>query len=230
MDRTHGRAPSGVRVDGPVPQGHWKVLTLTAAVRLGGVGACLAFEGATNTLRFETYIEQCLVPTLRPGDIVVMDNLSCHKTAEVQRLIEAAGASVRYLPAYSPDLNPIEKLFSKFKGLMRSAAARTVEGLIDAMGDALRAIDARKHPRMVRPLRIWPSSVNRQTQKEIGLDGIRKGVVLRFLVDAGLIGRGKRLIRLQEANLREVDLLGVNLEVRSAEVKTIMEVMMTRKA
>ncbi len=70
-----------------------------------------------------------------------MDNLSCHKTAEVQRLIEAAGASVRYLPAYSPDLNPIEKLFSKFKGLMRSAAARTVEGLIDAMGDALRAID-----------------------------------------------------------------------------------------
>ena len=141
MDRTHGRAPSGVRVDGPVPQGHWKVLTLTAAVRLGGVGACLAFEGATNTLRFETYIEQCLAPTLRPGDIVVMDNLSCHKTAEVQRLIEAAGASVRYLPAYSPDLNPIEKLFSKFKGLMRSAAARTVEGLIDAMGDALRAID-----------------------------------------------------------------------------------------
>ncbi|HEU5116670.1 MAG TPA: IS630 family transposase [Isosphaeraceae bacterium] len=142
MDRTHGRAPSGVRVDGPVPQGHWKVLTLTAAVRLGGVGACLAFEGATNTLRFETYIEQCLVPTLRSGDIVVMDNLSCHRTAEVQRLIEAAGASVRYLPAYSPDLNPIEKSFSKFKGLMRSAAARTVERLIDAMGDALRATDS----------------------------------------------------------------------------------------
>jgi transposase len=140
MDRTHGRAPSGVRVDGPVPHGHWKVLTLTAAVRLGGVGACLAFDGATDTACFETYIERCLVPTLRPGDIVVMDNLSCHKTAEVARLIAAAGAEVRYLPAYSPDLNPIERLFGKLKGWLRSAAARTVGGLIEAMGDALRAI------------------------------------------------------------------------------------------
>jgi transposase len=108
MDRTHGRAPSGVRVDGPVPHGHGKVITLTAAVRLDGVGACLAFDGATDTACFETYVERCLVPTLRRGDIVVMDNLSCHKTAEVARLIGSAGAEVRYLPAYSPDLNPIE--------------------------------------------------------------------------------------------------------------------------
>ena len=111
MDRTHGRAPSGMRGDGPVPQGHWKVTTLTAAVRLDGVpeSACLAFDGATDAACFEAYVEHCLAPALRPGDVVIMDNLACHKTAEVARLIEAAGASVRYLPAYSPDLNPIEK-------------------------------------------------------------------------------------------------------------------------
>jgi transposase len=142
MDRTHGRAPSGVRVDGPVPHGHWKVVTLTAAVRLGGVppSACLAFDGATDSACFEAYVGRCLVPALRPGDIVVMDNLACHKTAEVRRLIASAGAEVRYLPPYSPDLNPIERLFSKLKARLRSAAARTVEELIEAMGDALRAV------------------------------------------------------------------------------------------
>jgi transposase len=142
MDRTYGRAPSGVRVDGPVPHGHWKVVTLTAAVRLGGVpgAACLAFDGATDTAAFETYVERCLAPALRPGDIVVMDNLACHKTAEVSRLIAAAGAEVRYLPAYSPDLNPIERLFSKLKAWLRKAKARTVGALIEAMGDALRAV------------------------------------------------------------------------------------------
>jgi transposase len=129
-----------VRVDGPVPHGHWKTTTLTAAVRLDGVGACLAFDGATNTACFEAYVGECLAPTLRPGDIVVMDNLPCHKTAEVARLIAAAGAEVRYLPAYSPDLNPIEKVFSKLKAYLRSTAARTVDGLIAAMGDALRAV------------------------------------------------------------------------------------------
>lgn len=142
MDRTHGRAPSGVRVDGPVPHGHWKVVTLTAAVRLDGVppSACLAFDGATDTACFETYVEECLAPALRPGDIVVMDNLACHKTAGVARLIEAAGATVRYLPAYSPDLNPIEQLFSKLKAALRSAAARTVDAVIAAMGEALRSV------------------------------------------------------------------------------------------
>jgi transposase len=140
MDRTHGRAPCGVRVDGPAPHGHWKALTLTAAVRLDGVGARLAFDGATDAASFETYVERCLVPTLRPGDVVVMDNLACHKAAEVARLIAAAGAEVRYLPAYSPDLNPIERLFSKLKADLRSAKARTVDALIEAMGDALRAV------------------------------------------------------------------------------------------
>lgn len=140
MSRRYGRCASGKRVDVPVPHGHWKVITLTAAIRLGGVGACLAFEGATDTAWFETYVERCLLPTLRPGDVVIMDNLSCHKTAEVERLIRSAGAELRYLPAYSPDLNPIEHMFSKFKEALRSAAARTVDALIDAMGDALRTI------------------------------------------------------------------------------------------
>lgn len=140
MARRYGRCASGKRVDGPVPHGHWKVITLTAAIRLGGVGACLAFDGATDAACFETYVERCLLPTLRPGDIVIMDNLSCHKTAEVQRLIRGVGAELRHLPAYSPDLNPIEHMFSKFKGALRSAAARTIDGRIDAMGEALRAI------------------------------------------------------------------------------------------
>jgi transposase len=142
MDRTHGRAASGVRVDGPVPQGHWEVVTLTAAVRLSGVpeSACLSFDGATNTSCFEAYVGECLAPTLRPGDIVIRDNRSCHKTVEVERLIAAAGAEVRSLPAYSPDLNPIEKLFSKRKEVLRAAATRTSDGLIDAMDAALRAI------------------------------------------------------------------------------------------
>lgn len=140
MTRRYGRAPGGERVDAAVPHGHWKVLTLTAAVRLGGVGACLAFDGATDTACFETYIGECLVPTLKPGDIVVMDNLSCHKTVEVERLIRGAGAEVRYLPAYSPDLNPIEEMFSKVKESLRSASARTVDALIGALGDALRTV------------------------------------------------------------------------------------------
>ncbi len=142
MDRTYGRAPSGVRVDGPVPHGHWKVTTLTAAVRLDGVpeSACLTFDGATDSACFETYVERCLAPALRPGDIVVMDNLACHKTAEVARMIGAAGAEVRYLPAYSPDLNPIERLFSKLKEFLRSTAARTIDAVVEAMGEALRAV------------------------------------------------------------------------------------------
>lgn len=140
MARRYGRAPRGQRVDGAVPHGHWKVLTPTAAIRLGGVGGCLAFDGATNAVTFEAYMEHVLAPTLRPGDIVVMDNLAAHKGPEVERLIKAAGAELRYLPAYSPDLNPIEKMFSKFKTFLRKVAARTVDGLHEAIGDALRTV------------------------------------------------------------------------------------------
>ena len=140
MDRTHGRSPSGVRVDGPVPHGPWRTITLTAAVRLDGVGARLAFDGATDAAAFETYVEKCLVPTLRPGDIVILDNLSAHKSAEAARLIAAAEAELRFLPPYSPDLNPIERMFSKLKTWMRGAKARAFEAVIDAMGDGPRAV------------------------------------------------------------------------------------------
>lgn len=140
MTRLHGRAPRGERVRAAVPHGHWKTTTLTAAVRLDGVGACLAFDGATNAACFEAYIGECLVPTLKPGDIVIMDNLPCHKSAEVERLVKSAGAEVRYLPAYSPDLNPIEEMFSKLKAFLRRVAARTVDALIQAIGDGLRSV------------------------------------------------------------------------------------------
>ena len=142
MDRTHGRAPRGQRVDGPVPQGHWKTITLTAAIRLGGViePACMAFDGATDAATFEHYVERALVPTLRPGDIVIMDNLSSHKGPRVEQLIRSVGAEVRYLPAYSPDFNPIEKMFSKLKAFLRKVGARGIARLYDALGDALRGV------------------------------------------------------------------------------------------
>jgi len=144
MDRTHGRAPSGKRVDGPVPHGHWKVVTLTAAVRLGGMpeAACLAFDGATDAMAFETYAERCLAPSLRPGDVVVMDNLGSHKRPPPIAAIETAGATVRFLPAYSPDLNPIEKLFSKLKAHLRKAKARSIDALHEAIGQGLRTVTA----------------------------------------------------------------------------------------
>jgi transposase len=143
MTRRHGRAPRGRRVDGAVPHGHWKVMTLTAAVRLGGVGGCLVLDGAVDAMAFETYVERVLAPTLRPGDVVVMDNLSSHKRDEVAAAIGAVGAEVRYLPPYSPDLNPIEKMSSKLKEYLRSAAARTIEGLIEAIGAGLLAVTGR---------------------------------------------------------------------------------------
>jgi len=145
LTRTYGRAARGQRVEAAVPHGFWKVVTLTAAVRLGGIPppACLAFDGATDSACFATYVERCLAPALRPGDVVVMDNLACHKTAAVASAIAAAGAELRYLPAYSPDLNPIEKLFSKLKAHLRATATRTVQGVIAAMGTGLRAIRQR---------------------------------------------------------------------------------------
>ena len=140
MTRTRRRAPRRRRTRAAGPHGHWRVVTLTAAIRLGGVGACLAFEGATDAMAFETYAVECLAPTPEPGDIVVMDNLSAHTHAPAVAAIRAAGAEVRPLPAYSPGLNPIEKLFLKLKGYLRSVAARAAGTLIDALGDALRTV------------------------------------------------------------------------------------------
>jgi transposase len=141
MTRAYGRAPQGERVVGTVP-GQWKSVTRIAALRLSGVVAPLAFEGATDTLAFQTYTEQALVPELQPGDGVIWDNLKPHQDAQVKQLIEQAGAELVPLPPYSSDLTPIEELWSKVKGILRSAAARTTATLHEAMGVALRAVRA----------------------------------------------------------------------------------------
>lgn len=142
MTRRFGRSPIGQRCYAATPHGHWKTTTMLSAIRTTGVirEATVVFDGATNAMIFHQYVEQHLVPSLRPGDIVVMDNLASHKAAGVVEAIEAVDASVWYLPPYSPDLNPIEKMWSKVKTLLRAAEARTVEQLIQAIGHAMRRV------------------------------------------------------------------------------------------
>lgn len=137
MTRTHGRAPSGRRVVDKVPHGHWKTITFLGALRAEGMTAPLVVDGPMNGDVFLAYVQQHLAPTLKPGDTVIMDNLSSHKRAGVREAIEAAGARLEYLPPYSPDLNPIELAFSKLKALLRKAAARTVDQLENAIDDLL---------------------------------------------------------------------------------------------
>lgn len=146
MTRLVGRAPIGQRCYYATPHGHWKTTTILSAIRSTGVieEASIVFDGPTDAIVFRSYVQQCLAPALTPGDIVVMDNLASHKVAGVREAIDEVGASVWYLPPYSPDLNPIEKLWSKVKTWLRRIAARTVEGLIQAVGDALRAVSARE--------------------------------------------------------------------------------------
>ena len=136
MGREYGRAPVGERVQATAP-GAWKNVTLISALRSSGVVASLAFPGATDRPAFETYVEQVLVPELRKGDVVVWDNLSPHKSASAIASIEAAGARVERLPVYSPDLSPIEEMFSKVKGGLRTIAARSIDGVMSAMGQVL---------------------------------------------------------------------------------------------
>jgi transposase len=142
MARTHGRCPRGQRLVMAVPHGHWKTITFVAALRADGMVAPTVIDGAVTGDLFVASVEQQLAPTLREGDVVVMDNLACHKRAGVRRAIEAAGAALRLLPPYSPDLNPIEKMWSKVKEILRSLKARTAEALLDAIGVALRAVTA----------------------------------------------------------------------------------------
>ena len=137
MARRYGRAPRGERLRAAIPHGHWKTTTFVAGLRLDGVVAPLVLDGPINAATFEAYVEQFLAPTLLPGNIVVMDNLSSHKGPKVRALIEAVGAKLLYLPPYSPDFNPIEKLFSKLKALLRKAAERTVDGLWRVIGECL---------------------------------------------------------------------------------------------
>lgn len=139
MTRTYGRAPAGERVPASVP-GSWQNGTLIVGLRCAGVVAPLAFEGATDQLAFQTYVQEVLVPTLHPGDVVVWDNLQVHKDAAAIRAIEDAGATVEPLPPYSPDETPIEEMFSKVKEYLRSVAARTTETVIAAMGAALERV------------------------------------------------------------------------------------------
>ncbi len=129
MARRYGRSPQGERLVESLPHGHWKITTFVAALRHDGMTAPMVCDGAINGDLFVSYIEQVLLPTLQPGDVVVMDNLSSHKRKAVREAIEKAGCQLRYLPPYSPDLNPIENAFSKLKALLRKAKERTVAGL-----------------------------------------------------------------------------------------------------
>jgi transposase len=137
MARRHGRAARGLRLPAAVPHGHWKVTTLVAGLRCTGITAPCVFDGAINGARFRAYVEQVLAPTLRPHDIVLLDNLASHKVAGINEAIAAEGAQLLYLPPYSPDLNPIEQAFAKFKAALRKAAEQTGEALWDTIGRTL---------------------------------------------------------------------------------------------
>ena len=137
MTRTRGRAPVGRRLVDKVPHGHWRTTTLIAALDAAGVRCSTVVDGAVNADVFEAFVGQVLLPTLAPGDVVVMDNLSSHKRARTRELIEGAGATLLFLPPYSPDLNPIELVFAKLKELLRSLACRTREALWGAMQGVL---------------------------------------------------------------------------------------------
>ena len=137
MARRHGRAPRGQRLKLSVPYGHWKTTTFVGGLRLGGMTAPLVLDGPMTGGWFLAYVEQVLVPTLRPGDIVILDNLAAHKNAAIRAAIEAAGASLRFLPPYSPDLNPIENAFAKLKAQLRKAAARTIDELWNTIAKAI---------------------------------------------------------------------------------------------
>jgi transposase len=137
MTRTHGWAPRGARLVDRVPHGHWKTSTFLAGLRHDRIVAPCLFDGPINGERFLAYVEQVLVPTLHPGDVVLMDNLGSHKGKAVRRAIRKASAKLIFLPKYSPDLNPIEQVFAKLKTLLRKAAARTLEALTAAVGQLL---------------------------------------------------------------------------------------------
>jgi transposase len=142
MTRTHGRAPCGERVQAAVP-GAWQNVTLIVGLRTSGVVAPMALPGAVDQAVFQTYVQKALVPELQKGDVVVLDNLQSHKSREVSEAIEAVGARVEPLPVYSPDLTPIEEMFSKTKSYIRSVAARTTDTVIAAMGEALDRVTTR---------------------------------------------------------------------------------------
>jgi transposase len=137
MTRSHGRAPRGERLVAKAPHGRWRTLTFVAALRCDCIAAPCVIDGPINGESFLAYVEQVLVPALKPGDIVIIDNLGSHKGKAVRRAIRAAGAKLFFLPPYSPDLNPIEQVFAKLKTLLRKAAERTVEATWQRIGALL---------------------------------------------------------------------------------------------
>jgi len=140
MAPLRGRSPRGTPLKAKVPHGHWKTMTFLAALRAGSVEAPCVFDGPVNGVRFTAWVEQFLVPTLRPGDIVIMDNLGSHKGKAVRKAIRNARAHLLFLPPYSPDLNPIEMMFAKVKNAMRRASERTVEAVWKKVGEVLDTI------------------------------------------------------------------------------------------
>jgi transposase len=140
MTRFYARSPAGQRIHEATPGGHWQIMTILGAMSVRGMIATMTIEAATDAEIFLAYVEQVLCPKLQPGDVVVMDNLSSHKVNGVSRLIAAAGAELLYLPPYSPDLNPIEKAWAKLKQALRTAKARTQQGLEQAIAEALQLI------------------------------------------------------------------------------------------
>jgi transposase len=144
MVRLRGRTARGIRLIGRVPLGEWKTITFVAALRHNKMTAPMVIEGAMNGEMFLAYVEQCLVPTLKRNDIVVVDNFAAHKMAGIREAIEKAGATLRFLPKYSPDLNPIEMPYSKFKEFLRKAAERTVPGLYRAIRSFVPKLRARE--------------------------------------------------------------------------------------
>ena len=143
MVRFCGRCPRGQRLLAKAPAGHWQTTTMMAAIGLDAVQAPFALEGAVDAEAFLVYVERILVPTLHGGEIVVLDNLACHKHPRVRELVESVGAELWYLPPYSPDFNPIEPMWSKIKQILRSLSARTFEGLVKAIGIALETVTKR---------------------------------------------------------------------------------------
>jgi len=143
MTRLRGRCAKSKRLYAKAPHGHWRTTTMISSVRMDGSSACMAIEGATDADVFHAYSKEVLCPTLRSGDIVIMDNLRAHKSAATIALIEQCGARVEFLPAYSPDLNPIEMMWSKLKAWLRDCQARTHESLITAIAQGLQAITSK---------------------------------------------------------------------------------------
>ena len=137
MTRLRGWAPKGERLVAKVPHGHWKTATFPAALRNDRIDAPCLYDGPINGERFRAYVEQFLAPTLEPGDVVILDNLGSHKGKAVRQAIRAVGARLVFLPKYSPDLNPIEQVFAKFKTLLRKAGARTYDAVSDASAQIL---------------------------------------------------------------------------------------------